>query len=891
MDHLFIKGKRVVTEEDKILATALAAGMIKPGEGFEVDADGVLKSTELKYISFPFTASRDDTYANQAVTKLTESGWFYVSDSNHIYASFYVHNTPRTTTNDQLIIDLPKQSYAAVALIYQVANNSTGVVTKKSTFNLTDAYKTNISHNQGIYNIVTTQDLARWYGDKVTSQLQTQNKSTLVDAINEILDKLPWRYSMPTPSSAYVSRVIQYTGPTTSNFTQNYFYRCVSQGTTAPYTYVWEQVDVQPSSGGGGGGGTASVDERFINSSLYSQIIANAQPETSTPISDLMVLADLKNALQNASTSTMFQWGTKGTTERVIEDTKYISYQIDSNDSDITYLYIGLDWTDWQTRTDYEIHIAVSYNSNTDVVTASLSKYPKTSGSQTKAYVTLTEKIYNNTSLGQTDIDSLFDLYTSLISDPKDLVVIVDGTGAIYEATYKTLTRTGTYDEKDLSLFFKYKDKDAEITFRSYYNDSTQDAYLSLYAGNSALEYIHRDLVSNYLRTNYLGPYDIENYRRVEYDDTYLQVDTTKNVNGGLTFDSTRTRFETRTLDDASYRGQTIKAVINESFNNMTNYDDMPYEMHVRVGQYPTTGSTTSNGFSVKLIENGNVVLDKVLDTRSDTEITLTDFLNYSTLEIEITPLENAPLNSAQYVEFYTYIETPKKGSVASEANFKSNLENMAQQLIQNGIIDNEAYVVDVPDAHSNPVDYTTIIAKTLLKNIVMTPGTNPDTYSFDFKSELFEYNYNANFLHITFDYDENAYGDKISNLSVYINGVGVDQEVVARMYNTLETVVNELFGLTLNWNYNYGSNPYLDYYSSFNEIKITNVNEYNDIKLTFNSTALQSPLVTTLAKGQSLTLNDVGITYDSIKAEWANSDVTDELYQMSDALHVKWTV
>ena len=885
MDHLFIKGKRVVTEEDKILATALAAGMIKPGEGFEVDADGVLKSTELRYISFPFTASRDDTYANQAVTKLTESGWFYVSDSNHVYASFYVHNTPRTTTNDQLIIDLPKQSYAAVALIYQVANSSTGVVTKKSTFNLTDAYKTNISHNQGIYNIVTTQDLARWYGDKVMSQLQTQDKSSLVSAINEILDKLPWRYSMPTPSSAYVSRVIQYTGPTTSSFTQNYFYRCVSQGTTAPYTYVWEQVDVQPSSGGGGGGGTASVDERFINSSLYSQIIANAQPETSTPISDLMVLADLKNALQNASTSTMFQWGTKGTTERIIEDTKYISYQIDSNDSDITYLYIGLDWTDWQTRTDYEIHIAVSYNSNTDVVTASISKYPKTSGSQTKAYITLTEKLYSSCSLGATDVASLFDLYTELVSTPKDLVSIIDGTGARYEATYKIETKA---DEKDISLYFNYKNKKADIQFRSYYNDSNQDAYFSIYLEDQNVQYLYRDLRKNYLRTNYIGPYELTYGDQIYYDETYLTIDTTKNVNGGLTYDSAKHRFETRTLDSTDYRGQTIKAVINESFNN--NPDGIPYDLTVRIGQYPVTGSTTSNGYSVKLIENGNIVLDKILDTRTDTSINLTDFYNYSKLEIEITPLENAPLNSAQFVEFSSWPEGQIKGNTANETNFKNNLMNIVRSVISEQYNDDtDICIVEVPDLHTHPNDYTTIIAKTLLRNVTVTPGANTGEYTCEFISDVFEYSYNPNTLHVSFEYDNN--NQTISNYNAYISGLGVDSNAFYSLRSTLDTVVDEVFGYTLNWNYNYGSNPYLDYYSSFNEIKITNVSEYNDIKLTFNSTALQSPLVTTLAKGQSLTLNDVGITYDSIKAEWANSGVTDELYQMSEALHAKLTV
>lgn len=50
--------------------------------------------------------------------------------------------------------------------------------------------------------------------------------------------------SMPIPSSARVNQIIQYTGTTTQNYTNGYFYKCINNGST----YKWEQFDIQPDS-------------------------------------------------------------------------------------------------------------------------------------------------------------------------------------------------------------------------------------------------------------------------------------------------------------------------------------------------------------------------------------------------------------------------------------------------------------------------------------------------------------------------------------------------------------------------------------------------------------------------------------------------------------------
>lgn len=55
---------------------------------------------------------------------------------------------------------------------------------------------------------------------------------------------------METASSDNLGKIIQYTGTTDSNYTNGYFYKCVSDGQD-PATYSWEEVEVQASSGGG----------------------------------------------------------------------------------------------------------------------------------------------------------------------------------------------------------------------------------------------------------------------------------------------------------------------------------------------------------------------------------------------------------------------------------------------------------------------------------------------------------------------------------------------------------------------------------------------------------------------------------------------------------------
>lgn len=57
---------------------------------------------------------------------------------------------------------------------------------------------------------------------------------------------------MPVVDMGDIGKIVQYVGTTDANYTNGYFYKCVSDGGN-PATYSWSRIDVQPSNGGGGG--------------------------------------------------------------------------------------------------------------------------------------------------------------------------------------------------------------------------------------------------------------------------------------------------------------------------------------------------------------------------------------------------------------------------------------------------------------------------------------------------------------------------------------------------------------------------------------------------------------------------------------------------------------
>lgn len=61
---------------------------------------------------------------------------------------------------------------------------------------------------------------------------------------------------MATPSASNLGEIVQYVGETNANYTNGYFYQCVSDGQPTP-TYSWQNKPVQA----GGGGGTSDYTD------------------------------------------------------------------------------------------------------------------------------------------------------------------------------------------------------------------------------------------------------------------------------------------------------------------------------------------------------------------------------------------------------------------------------------------------------------------------------------------------------------------------------------------------------------------------------------------------------------------------------------------------------
>ena len=95
------------------------------------------------------------------------------------------------------------------------------------------------------------------------TNIKTINNTSLLGSGN--LDTEIIQYStLPTASSSNEGKIVQYTGTTDANYTNGYFYRCVSDGQDTA-TYFWENIQVQA----GGGSSTPQYIEDGDGNKLY----------------------------------------------------------------------------------------------------------------------------------------------------------------------------------------------------------------------------------------------------------------------------------------------------------------------------------------------------------------------------------------------------------------------------------------------------------------------------------------------------------------------------------------------------------------------------------------------------------------------------------------------
>ena len=100
--------------------------------------------------------------------------------------------------------------------------------------------------------------------------------SSVLSDIADLKNQTDFRVlEMPTADESNLGVIYQYTGETDADYTNGYFYKCVSDGQD-PATYSWERVDVQP--GGGSGDYVLKAGDTMTGALTRAEIPVQSNP-------------------------------------------------------------------------------------------------------------------------------------------------------------------------------------------------------------------------------------------------------------------------------------------------------------------------------------------------------------------------------------------------------------------------------------------------------------------------------------------------------------------------------------------------------------------------------------------------------------------------------------
>lgn len=89
-------------------------------------------------------------------------------------------------------------------------------------------------------------DTSAWKDSDQKGQVTSVNGKTGAAVLNASdVGAVPQYSTIPTATAEMAGNIVQFTGTTGANYTNGYFYKCVSDGQD-PATYSWTQTDVQP---------------------------------------------------------------------------------------------------------------------------------------------------------------------------------------------------------------------------------------------------------------------------------------------------------------------------------------------------------------------------------------------------------------------------------------------------------------------------------------------------------------------------------------------------------------------------------------------------------------------------------------------------------------------
>lgn len=190
---------------------------------------------------------------------------YYNQENNDITTAGYFPDNLRLKEGDRIVV-IPQDTDAVDELyVVTAVNNGTPTVSKatgggdehnKGYFAdltaLQTAYPTGAD---GDYAILGSTDTV-WVWDSGTNAWVDTDTKGEVTSVNgqtgavslSIPDAVQYS-TMPTAGADNLGDIVQFTGTTDANYTNGYFYKCVSDG-QEPATYSWTQTNVQPAPSG-----------------------------------------------------------------------------------------------------------------------------------------------------------------------------------------------------------------------------------------------------------------------------------------------------------------------------------------------------------------------------------------------------------------------------------------------------------------------------------------------------------------------------------------------------------------------------------------------------------------------------------------------------------------
>jgi len=136
------------------------------------------------------------------------------------------------------VTELPIATALNVGTIYQYTGTTQGGVVNGH------FYQAYLDDTSGVISYGWKEKDLLTFDSQLTSESENAPKTSVVKAAIDKKEDTFRFTTMPTASSTNVGQIIQYTGATTQDYTNGYFYKRVAQGTD-PETYAWEAQPVQ----------------------------------------------------------------------------------------------------------------------------------------------------------------------------------------------------------------------------------------------------------------------------------------------------------------------------------------------------------------------------------------------------------------------------------------------------------------------------------------------------------------------------------------------------------------------------------------------------------------------------------------------------------------------